>query len=170
MVVIVRYFSEFGSFRGAQRKSDWRYIYLNFVQQKCSPKHLVFSDTGISITMIWCREPLHHRSYGLTPSITHQWHHYTHLILWSDSGRLLGLYFSRIIFFRPPIFRRPPWADFFEILPHDAVCPETVYLLYLPPNKFERQIPQFLPIFGPKIDTLTPPPFPNVGKTGNLKQ
>ena len=31
-------------------------------------------------------------------------------------------------FFRPPSFRRP-WADFQKTLPHDAVCPEIVYLL-----------------------------------------
>jgi len=30
-------------------------IYLNFLQQKCSPKHIVFND--ISFTMTWCREP-----------------------------------------------------------------------------------------------------------------
>jgi len=44
----------------------------------------------------------------------------------SDSERLL--YFGRVIFFRPPNFRRP-WADFRETLPHDAVCAEIVYLL-----------------------------------------
>jgi len=32
-----------------------------------------------------------------------------------------------LTFFRPPIFRRS-WANFREILPHDAVCPEIVYL------------------------------------------
>ena len=31
-------------------------------------------------------------------------------------------------FFRPPNFWRP-WANFRETLPHDAVCPEIVYLL-----------------------------------------
>ena len=30
-------------------------IYLNFLQQKCNPQRLVFSD--ISLTMIWYREP-----------------------------------------------------------------------------------------------------------------
>jgi len=46
--LILRYFIEFGSFRGAQRESGR--IYLNFLQQKCSPEFLVFSD--ISLMMI----------------------------------------------------------------------------------------------------------------------
>jgi len=54
MSVILRYFSEFGSFRGALHKRSWRYV--NFLRQKCSAKHLVFSD--ISLTMTWCNEPL----------------------------------------------------------------------------------------------------------------
>jgi len=33
-----------------------------------------------------------------------------------------------VLFFRPPIFRRPS-ADFRETLPHDAVCPEIIYFL-----------------------------------------
>jgi len=43
--VIFRYFTEFGSFR-----AHWFKIYVNILRQKCSPKHLVFSD--ISLTMI----------------------------------------------------------------------------------------------------------------------
>jgi len=64
MTVILRYFSEFGSFRGALRKvvED----ILNFLRQKCSPKHLVFSD--VSLTMIRCREPLH-RGGGLNARV-----------------------------------------------------------------------------------------------------
>jgi len=38
------------------RKSVWRYN-LNFLQQKCGPKLLVFSD--ISLAMLWFRESLH---------------------------------------------------------------------------------------------------------------
>jgi len=52
LAVILHYFSEFGGFLGALRKSGWRYTV-----KECSPKDLVFSD--ISLTMIWCREPLH---------------------------------------------------------------------------------------------------------------
>jgi len=60
----------------------------------------------------------------------------------SNSRRLL--YFGRVIFlfsfFQSTDFRRP-WADFRETLPHDAVCPEIVYLLwrcsYVPHDKFE---------------------------------
>jgi len=43
IAVILRYFSEFGSFRGTLRKLKWLKIYLNFVRQICSRKHLVFS-------------------------------------------------------------------------------------------------------------------------------
>ena len=44
MAVILRYFSEFGSFRRALRTNGWRMkIYLNFLQQKCSPKLLVMA-------------------------------------------------------------------------------------------------------------------------------
>jgi len=62
VAVISRYFSEIDSFRGALRKSAWLKIFPNFLWQKCSPKRLVFSD--ISLTMIWCREPIH-RGGGL---------------------------------------------------------------------------------------------------------
>jgi len=54
MTFILSYLTEFGSFRGALRKSTVEDIgaYLNFVRQKCrrSPNHLVFND--ISLTMI----------------------------------------------------------------------------------------------------------------------
>jgi len=38
----------------------------------------------------------------------------------------------------------------------------------VPPNKFEGRKTPILPIFGPKIDTLTPP-FPNAVKVGKSK-
>jgi len=57
VAVILRYFSNIGSIRGALRRSGWRYSFPNFLHQKCSPKILVFSD--ISLTIIWCREPFH---------------------------------------------------------------------------------------------------------------
>jgi len=40
----------------------------------------------------------------------------------------LFIFIFLFCFFGPPIFRRS-WADFRETLPHDAVCPEIVYLL-----------------------------------------
>jgi len=55
MAVILRYFSEIGSFRRALRK--WLKIYIKFLRQKCNPRLLVFSD--MSLMMIRCREPLH---------------------------------------------------------------------------------------------------------------
>jgi len=42
MAAILRYFTEFGSFRAALRK--WLKIYLNFLQHKCCTKLLVFDD------------------------------------------------------------------------------------------------------------------------------
>jgi len=48
ITVILRFFSEIGSFRSALRKR--LKIYLNFLRQKYSPKLVVFSD--ISLTMI----------------------------------------------------------------------------------------------------------------------
>jgi len=45
-----------------------------------------------------------------------------------DCYILVVLFIYFLVFFRPPIFRRP-WADFRETLPHDAVCAEIVYLL-----------------------------------------
>ena len=45
MAVILRYFTEFGRFRGQLRQSDWRFkIRLYCLRQKCSPKNLVFSN------------------------------------------------------------------------------------------------------------------------------
>ena len=41
---------------------------------------------------------------------------------------ILVVFLLFYFFFRPPNFRCP-WADFHENLPHDAVCPEIVYLL-----------------------------------------
>ena len=56
-------------------------------------------------------------------------------------------------------FDRHPWADFRETLPHDVVCPEIFYLLYVctyvPHKTFEGRKPPFLPICGPKIDTFS---------------
>jgi len=52
-----------------------------------------------------------------------------HLFSAGRPSRLALAYISSLFsFFRPPISRRP-WADFREILPHDAVYPEIVYLL-----------------------------------------
>jgi len=48
MDFILRYFTEYGSFRAYCVKVVE--IYLNFLRQKCSAKHLVFSD--ILLTMI----------------------------------------------------------------------------------------------------------------------
>ena len=48
MAVILRYFSEIGSFRGALRKMVEDIVY--FLRPKCSKKLLDFSD--ISLTMI----------------------------------------------------------------------------------------------------------------------
>jgi len=49
-------------------------------------------------------------------------------------------------YFRPPIFRCP-WADFRETLPHNAVCPEIVHLLYgclcVPPKNWQVKTPNF---------------------------
>jgi len=47
MTLILRYFTEFASFRGALRK--WLKIYLKFQQQKCDPKHVVFSDISLPV-------------------------------------------------------------------------------------------------------------------------
>jgi len=41
MAIILRYFTEFGSFRGRLRK--WLKIHRHFLQQKCSSKNLVFA-------------------------------------------------------------------------------------------------------------------------------
>ena len=50
--------------------------------------------------------------------------------------------FWSCVFFRPLIFRCPS-ADFRATLPHDAVCPEIVYLLqgcsYVPLNKLSNE-------------------------------
>jgi len=59
MALILRYFTEYGSFRGTLRKSYLK-TYLNFQRQKCNPKHLDFSD--ISLPLIWCTERI--RSIG----------------------------------------------------------------------------------------------------------
>jgi len=48
MAVILRYFTEFGSFRGALRKKCLK-IYLNFQRQECSPKHVGFSDISLPV-------------------------------------------------------------------------------------------------------------------------
>jgi len=32
MALVLRYFTEFDSFRGALRRSGWRYIYLKFLR------------------------------------------------------------------------------------------------------------------------------------------
>jgi len=76
---------------------------------------------------------------------------------------------SSSVFFHSPIFRHP-WAYFREALPHDAVCSEIVYLLLgfscVPPT---GENPQFLPIFGHKIDT-EPRRSLMRGKSRNLKQ
>jgi len=53
MSIILRYFIEYGSFRDAL----WLKIYLNFLPQKCSLRHLVFTD--VSTMMILYSEPLH---------------------------------------------------------------------------------------------------------------
>jgi len=42
MAVILRYFSEFGNFRGELRKSGWRYTQT--FRQEFRPKNVVFSD------------------------------------------------------------------------------------------------------------------------------
>jgi len=39
---ILRYFTEFGSFRSALRRSGWRYAYFNFLRYECSPKACSF--------------------------------------------------------------------------------------------------------------------------------
>jgi len=44
IALILRHFTEFGSFWGALRKSG---IYLNFLQQKCSLNYLAFSDISL---------------------------------------------------------------------------------------------------------------------------
>ena len=83
----------------------------------------------------------------------------------------LFTYFYFLVFFRPPIFRRP-WADFRETLPHDAVCSEILHPLYrcsyVPPKNLRGEKPKFWPICGPK-STLWAPPFPNAGKIGKCK-
>ena len=75
------------------------------------------------------------------------------------------------IFFPPPIYRHP-WADFCETLPHDVVCSEILYLpygcSYVPPKKFEGRKTQFLAIFGPKIDTLSPAIAWKIGKSKTI--
>jgi len=48
LVVILRYFSETGSIRGALRKV-WLKIFPNFLQEKYSPTLLVFSDISLTI-------------------------------------------------------------------------------------------------------------------------
>jgi len=71
----------------------------------------------------------------------------------SEDCYILVVLFS---FFRPPIFRRP-WADFRETLPHDAICPEIVLSVHTCPLKnLSGEKLQFLLVFGPKIDTLSP--------------
>jgi len=42
MALNLRYFTKLSSFQGTLR-IKWLKIYLNFLQQKCSPKNLVFS-------------------------------------------------------------------------------------------------------------------------------
>jgi len=46
MAVTLRYFAEFGSFRGPLRESGYK-LYRYFMWQKCSPKNLLFSDIAI---------------------------------------------------------------------------------------------------------------------------
>jgi len=47
----LRFFTEFGSFRGALRKRGWTYTKLSATEINVAQKHLVFSD--ISLTVIW---------------------------------------------------------------------------------------------------------------------
>jgi len=42
----LRNFAKFGSFRGALRKK-WLKIHRYFLQQKCGPKNVVFSDISL---------------------------------------------------------------------------------------------------------------------------
>ena len=44
MTVILRFFTEFGTFRGRLRRSAWWNIDLHSLRRKCNPKNLVFSD------------------------------------------------------------------------------------------------------------------------------
>jgi len=46
MTLILRYFTKFGSFWGRLLYSKWLKVHLYCVQQKCSPKNLVFSDVS----------------------------------------------------------------------------------------------------------------------------
>jgi len=54
MAVILRYFIEFGSFRGLLVTYKWLKIHRYFLQQKCSPTNLVFSD--ISLMALFAEE------------------------------------------------------------------------------------------------------------------
>jgi len=77
----------------------------------------------------------------------------------SDSGRLYILAVFYLFLFPTTDFQRP-WTDFCETFPHDAACPEIFHLLYggshVPLKHLRSKNPQFLPICGPKIDTLSP--------------
>jgi len=42
---------------------------------------------------------------------------------------LASLLTHLFLFYFPPQIFRHPWADFWETLPHDAVCPEIFYLI-----------------------------------------
>jgi len=47
MALILRYFTEFGSFGADYVKADGRPILSGSLRQKCSPKNLVFSDISL---------------------------------------------------------------------------------------------------------------------------
>jgi len=84
-------------------------------------------------------------------------YYYDHYRYYYYSRRLL--YFGRVLSFFPTIDFSTSQADFRETLPHDAMCSEIFYLLYgcsYVPLKIWGQKTQFLPICGPKIDTLSP--------------
>jgi len=72
MAVILRYFSEIGSFWGALRKSGWRYRppHMHFLRQKCSPKVLGFSDISLGYIDYLCKLTSPCASYDVgNPSI-----------------------------------------------------------------------------------------------------
>jgi len=91
----------------------------------------------------------------------------------SDSGRQLGLYFSRVISFFPPTDFSTSLNRLSRNLPHDVACSEIIdYVIYRgvhAPKNLRSEKPHFCQFADPKL-TLLAPPFPNARETGKSKR